>query len=217
MISRPATCDGCPLHITSIPGFCTDKIPVKVKFLIIAEAPGTSELERAEPMVGKAGFVLKEWGLKAVSALQIAVERGELGLSNVLRCLPKETNGRPYPVGEEKRLAEAHCRQYDKFPDTIHTVILAGEHSQRLYFREELEREDATDRALGRDHKGVMGRIGRVYEKDGKRWVFAPHPAFILRQPALVNHLQEALKIAVGQEPIIDPTVVDWNEAVNQI
>lgn len=166
--------------------------------------------------MGQAGFVLRSWGMKAVPALQIAYEKKKVSLCNILKCQPPEQNGRAYPTGQTRELAEAHCRQYLNIGKPK-VVILCGETPQRYFFREELEREDATDRALGRDHKGVMGRIGRVYERDGKRWVFAPHPAFVLRQPALVNHLQEALKIAVGQEPVIEPTVIDWNEAVNQI
>jgi len=217
MTPRPSTCVGCPLHETSIAGFCPDKIPVKSKYLFLAEAPGATEIAKSEPMVGKAGFVLHNWLLKSVEVLKLAQERKEIGFANVLRCLPNEVQGRPYPRGKDQELAEQHCRQYDNWPSTIHTVILFGEHSQRLIFGEELADEDRVDRQLGHDLKGVMGRIGRVYEKDGKRWVFAPHPAYILRQPALVQHGQRAMQIAVNTETEVVVSYVAWNNAIKEM
>ena len=134
----------------------------------------------------------------------------------VRNCLPTETQGRAYPRGEEKTLAEAHCRQYDNF-GAAHTIVLFGESPQRCWFKEELEAEDATDRQLGHAVKGVMGRVGRVMEKDGKRWVFAPHPAFILRQPALVSHGQQALRIACQSEEVATISYMDWDAAMREI
>ena len=214
MQHRPMSCEGCPLHTTSTLGFCPDKIPSNAEYLLLAEAPGKNEIAQAEPMVGQAGFVLKQWLMPAAIPLKIAYEKGKVGFANVLRCLPKEVQGRAYPKGKDKQEAERLCRQYDSWPSTIHTVILFGEHSQRLHFSPELDAEDATDKRLGHDLKGVMGRIGRVYERDGKRWVFAPHPAFVLRQPALVRHGQEALKIAVGMEKVMEPTYAPWETSI---
>ena len=96
------------------------------------------------------------------------------------------------------------------------TIILCGESPQRYFFSEELADEDRVDRQLNHDVKGVMGRIGRVYEKDGKRWVFAPHPAYILRQPALVQHGQQALQIAANTERYVEPDYIPWNDAMEQ-
>lgn len=205
------------MNATATPGFCPDKIPARAKYLILAEAPGSHEIAQAEPVVGKAGFVLKQWGLLAVPHLKLAWERGEVGLANTLRCLPPMVQGRPYPKGQTKDLAEAHCRQYDQFPSTIQTYILAGEHAQRLLFKPELDAEDATDRSLKHDLKGVGGRIGRVYERAGVRYVFAPHPAWVLRQPALVQHLQESLKIAANTERVVEPDYLPWHRAVQEI
>ena len=217
MMQRPNSCIGCPLHETSVPGFCPDNIPAGAKYLLIAEAPGTNEIAQAEPMVGKAGFVLKEWLLKSVSELRLASERGEVGLANVLRCLPKEVAGRPYPTGETKRLAEQHCRQYDHIPESVHTVVLQGEHSQRLFFGPEMEAEDASDRQLGHEVKGVLGRVGKVMERDGKRWVFTIHPAFVLRQPSMVEHAQQALNIAVNAAVVVEPNYMPWDQAVGEL
>ena len=216
MLVKPSTCLGCPLQDKG-QGFCPDRHSPSPKILLVGEAPGKSEIEKGEPFVGKSGYVLENWLLRAVPLLQIAKEKGHISYMNTLRCLPPEVQGRAYPKGEEKRLAEAHCRQYDQIAPTVEVVILFGESPQRCFFAQELDAEDATDRRLGHDLKGVMGRVGRVYERDGKRWVFAPHPAYILRQPALVTHGQRALEIATGVDAVLEPEYVDWTLAMREI
>lgn len=209
------SCEGCPLYQTGR-GFVPDQISAQEEYVVFGEAPGTTEINEGSPFVGKAGFVLKNWLVRAVSPLQIALEKNRISFRNILHCLPPEQKGRPYPTGETRRAAEAHCRQYHS-EIKANIVILCGEVPQRFFFSEELEREDASDKRLGRDAKGVMGRIGRVYEKEGRRWVFAPHPAYILRQPALAQHGQMALKIAVGQDRELEPAYVGWNEALEAL
>jgi uracil-DNA glycosylase family 4 len=217
MLQKPNSCEGCPLQ-TKAKGWCPDK-PTKrpAKFLFVGEAPGKNEIEAGEPFVGKAGFVLKNWLMRAVPTIQLAEEKGEIMYANTLRCLPPEVQGRPYPKGEEKDLAEAHCRQYNNFPESIHTVVLFGESPQRAWFGAELDDEDRATKRLGRDLKGVMGRIGREIEKEGRRYIFAPHPAFVLRQPALVQHGQNALKIAANTEQVLEPDYIEWNEAIGEL
>ena len=68
----------------------------------IGEAPGKNEVEKGEPFIGPAGYVLDAWLLRAVPQLQIAKERGEVTVMNTLRCLPPESQGRAYPKGEER-------------------------------------------------------------------------------------------------------------------
>lgn len=215
---KPAGCDSCPLRDKGI-GFVPDKVARRPRILFIGEAPGKNEVEASEPFVGKAGFALKNWLIRAVSYMQLAWDKGEITLGNTLRCLPPEIKGRAYPKGEERLQAEACCRQYDSasFTPDIHTVVLFGDSPQRAWFREELEAEDASDRRLGRDTKGVMGRVGREYQREGKRWVFAPHPAFILRQPAIVEHGQRSLQIAANTERVIEPDYIDWNTAIQEL
>ena len=217
MIPRPPTCEGCPLHTKSVPGFCPDKLGKAPKILMIGEAPGKHEIVKGEPFVGKSGFALHQWLIRAVPQLQLAVERGEVTFANTLRCLPPEIQGRPYPKGQDKLDAEAHCRQYDHFTADIHTVILFGESAQRVWFRAELDAEDAVDRKTGRDAKGMAGRMGRVYLRDGKRWVFAPHPAYILRQPSLVEHGQSCLKIASGTDTEVQVAYETWASAMGMM
>lgn len=134
----------------------------------------------------------------------------------VSNCLPPEIHGRAYPKGEERVQAEACCKQYMNLGDAP-VVILCGDSPQRFFFGPELEAEDVTDRQLQHEVKGVMGRVGRVYERDGKRWIFAPHPAYILRQPAMVEHGQRAFQIASGTERVLEPQVLKWEHAMQEL
>jgi uracil-DNA glycosylase family 4 len=217
LLKKPEGCNGCSLHQKGL-GFCPDRKATGIaKYLFVGEAPGKNEVDKGEPFVGKAGFVLENWLIRAVPTIQLAKEKGELMYANTLRCLPPDIQGRPYPKGEDRAVAEAHCRQYDSVPDSVTTVVLFGDSPQRVWFRDELAAEDAAARRLGRDAPGVMGRVGREIEKDGRRYVFAPHPAFILRQPALVQHGQNSLKIAANTEKLVEPDYVRWEDAVNEI
>lgn len=210
---KPPGCEGCPLQHKG-QGFVPDQLPAEPEYLLIGEAPGKNEIIDGKPFVGKAGFVLKQWLVRAVPSIRIAMEKDRVGLCNTLRCLPPEIQKRPYPRGEERVLSEAQCRQYDRVPETVHTVVLFGEAPQRVHFAQELEEEDQSDKRLRRDLKGVMGRIGREYTKDGKRYVFAPHPAYILRQPAYVAHGQSSLRIAANTEKVVEVEYVGWAEAL---
>jgi len=206
---KPAGCATCPLLEKGI-GFVPDALVPRPDYVFVGEAPGKQEVDQGKPFVGRAGWVLRSWLIRAVPAIQLALERGKVTIANTLRCLPPEIHGRAYPRGEEKEQAESCCRQYDDFGGA-HTIVLFGESSQRYWFKNELAAEDASDKRLGRDVKGVMGRIGREYQKDGRRWIFAPHPAWILRQPALVEHGQQALSIAAGVDKLVDVAYLPWS------
>lgn len=214
-MKKPDTCIGCELYETG-KGFVPDETVPNPEVTIVAEAPGKTEIEQGKPLVGQAGFVLKNWGMRTVPTLQLLYEKKKISLCNILKCQPPDFHGRPYPTGETREQAEAHCKQYLDIGNPK-VVILCGETPQRYYFGKELSEEDSTDRSLGREIKGVMGRIGRVIERDGIRYVFAPHPAFVLRQPALVSHLQEALKIAAGQEKYMEPELIIWEQALTEL
>jgi uracil-DNA glycosylase family 4 len=217
MISRPAECAGCPLNTRSAPGFCPDVIPEHAEYLLQGEAPGDNERKQGKPFIGKAGFVLENWIVQAVPKLKLAWDQHKVGLVNTLRCLPPKVGGRAYPQGDTRRAAERHCRRYDVVPTTVHTIVLFGEHAQRLHFAKELEIEDTHDKSIGRTVKGVMGRVGRVYERQGRRYVFCVHPAAVLRQPALVAHAQEAMRIAAKTAPFYEPTYEPWAAAVKEM
>ena len=212
---KPKTCENCPLFETG-KGFVKDEVVPSPEYVVVGDAPSKAEMEQSKLLVGSAGFVTKSWIMRAVPTIQIAYEKHKVSFCNILKCQPPEVHGRSYPTGDTRELAETHCRQYLNI-GSPKVVILCGEAPQRSYFREELEREDAIDRASGRDVKGVMGRVGRVYEKEGVRYVFAPSPSVILKQPALVGFGQEAFKIAAGVEKVVEPDMRFWREAMAEL
>lgn len=210
------SCEGCPLAQTG-KGFCPDQLVSKPEYTIYGEAPGTTEIQKGRPFEGKAGFVLKNWLMHAVPTLKIAAERGRVSFRNILHCLPPVKAGRPYPTGKDRDAAEAHCAQFRSPELDAPVVILCGEVPQRYFFGEELDAEDAVSKSLGHDLKGVTGRIGRVYQKNDRTYVFAPHPAYILRQPSLMTHGQRALEIAVGSSQELEPTYMGWEIAMEEL
>lgn len=215
MLEKPPSCVGCPLHEKGR-GFVPDSIVENPDYVFIGEAPGENEIEQGKPFVGQAGAVLKNWLIWTIPELRLAYEKKKISICNTLRCLPPEIQGRAYPRGAEKEASEQHCSQYNNL-GSAKTVVLFGESAQRRWFAKELEAEDQSDRRLGRDAKGVLGRVGRVYERDNRRWVFAPHPAAILRSPSLVEHGQIALKIAVNTDAVADIDYVPWNDAIKEL
>ena len=212
MLAKPETCRSCPIYERGR-GFVPDQIVPHADYLIFGEAPGSVEITEHEPFKGKAGFVLKNWIMRQVPLVQMAAEKRRVSYANVLRCLPPEVQGRPYPRGDERVQAEACCTQYMNLGDAP-VVILCGEVPQRYFFGPDLDAEDATDRQMRHDVKGVTGRVGRIYERDGKRWVFCLHPAYVLRQPSMVEHAQRAFQIATGAERILEPQILKWEHAM---
>src|SRR5579864_6275257 len=156
MSGQPNTCEGCSCLATGH-GFVPDDVHPGAKFEIRGERPWKSELAAGKPFQGDAGFVLKQWGLAAVPGLRVALERGQVDLTNTLRCLPASLDPKhTYPRKRADRdAAESHCRQYASSASPV--VILAGEHAQRAEFGAELDAEDAVDKSLGHDLKGVLG------------------------------------------------------------
>ena len=76
-------CTKCPLHKTrrnAVPGEGSGRLGI----MIVGEAPGSSEDEQGRPFVGAAGNLLN----RALSAL--GVERGDLYITNVVKCRPPE-------------------------------------------------------------------------------------------------------------------------------
>ena len=233
MLPKPPACSSCAL-VNIGKGYCPDKEVASPLYVFIGEAPGKNELVKGEPFVGDAGYVLHNWGIVAVPEIRLAWEAGRIWLGNTIRCLyPKaKVTDRPYPTGTEQDSAEECCGQYDGWavpsrpsdkscpepPNTqqqaIKAVVLFGEVPQRLWFGAELEDEDDTDRRAGRRPKGVLRRVGRVRVRYGWRFVFAPHPAWVMREPSLYEHLEKALTIASGREASQPIQHVPWEAAL---
>lgn len=193
--NKPAACSGCPYETDGV-GFVPDTIVLDPLFVLQGDRPWKTEAAFGQPFAGQAGFVLKQWGIGVVPALKMALDRQRISLCNTLRCLPRSLEeSQRKQRSREHAAAVEHCRVHaTAAPSATH--VLLGEVAQRAYFAAEMDAEDAAERAAGREIPGIMGRIGRVYKRNGVRFVFAPHPSWVLRSPRMVAHLQRALSIA---------------------
>lgn len=61
-------------------------------------------------VVGRSGSELVQWGFPAAG-----LSRADFFIDNTLRCLPPKVGDSHYPTGNERKRAEACCRQYDRW------------------------------------------------------------------------------------------------------
>lgn len=152
MIGQPPTCSGCPLYGKGAGFVLGSGDPATAKIGLLLEAPGKDELHwRVEdsrettrrknrypdiptefltkgiPVVGKAGGILFSWMLAPVQ-----LTRADLFIDNSLRCLPPKVKDAAYPTGDEKKKAEAWCRQYDRWDEFKPSVSLVQIHPAAL-------------------------------------------------------------------------------------
>lgn len=74
------------------------------------ELAGTRFVKVGAPVVGESGSLLNQWILP-----KVGVRREDVYVDNTLRCLPpKNKQGQPYPIEEEKAKAEGCCREWDR-------------------------------------------------------------------------------------------------------
>jgi hypothetical protein len=147
MSSQPPSCSGCPLYGKGTGFVLGSGDPRTAKIGIALEAPGREEilyeadsaevarrtlrypelgdryLRRGVPVVGKSGGILFGWGLSAVQ-----VTRQDLFIDNTLRCLPPKVKDSQYPTGNDRKKAEAWCRQYDRWDEFNPSVSLINIH-----------------------------------------------------------------------------------------
>jgi hypothetical protein len=62
------------------------------------------------PVVGRSGFELVQWAFPAAG-----IRRDEIFIDNGLRCLPPKRGDSHYPLGDERKKAEACCRHFDRW------------------------------------------------------------------------------------------------------
>src|SRR3972149_1824396 len=103
MLSKPSTCQGCPLyekaHGTPV-GFSRPDGAGHKGVLIVGEALGRDEAEAGVPFVGTAGHFL------FTKLAQVGLERDDFTLFNVVACRPPDNNLLKMPYTEG---AIRHC------------------------------------------------------------------------------------------------------------
>lgn len=122
-MKKPLSCAGCPLHVKGCGFVLGDGDPKAAKIGILLEAPGQEEVLVSKPAVGPAGRIMEGWVLAAVG-----LHRKDVFVDNVLRCLPPKGKIGPYPTGDERKEAEAACRQYDRWDEFKPTVAIVTMH-----------------------------------------------------------------------------------------
>jgi len=86
-------------------------------------------LARGVPVVGRTGAVLNFRLLE-----QAGIMRDAIFIDNSLRCLPPRTKGGAnWPTGNARRIAESHCRQYDRLDEFKPTVIVVTVHPAAIF------------------------------------------------------------------------------------
>ncbi len=136
LVDKPDTCAACPLY-RKAKGFALDYgDPRRCRFVVQLEQPGKSEIMYAfaagqfgvldqhelarrktdYPDVGErylkngAALIGKSWSLISQWVFaRLGIRRDDLFITNTLRCFSPE-----YPTGDDRKIAEAYCRQYDR-------------------------------------------------------------------------------------------------------
>ncbi|GAB7019558.1 uracil-DNA glycosylase [Halostagnicola bangensis] len=168
-------CERCPKLVDSRSQIVNGTGPEDADILFVGEGPGANEDEQGEPFVGRSGSVLDD------TLLVVGLERGDVRITNCVRCRPPENRD---PAKSELE----NCRGYleteiDRMePDVI--VTLGKVPSEHL---------------LGRS-VSVTSEAGTVEEirvnETARRVVLSVHPAATLYDRSQEDTFREALETA---------------------
>ncbi|MDJ1432350.1 uracil-DNA glycosylase [Halostagnicola sp. A-GB9-2] len=168
-------CERCPKLVDSRSQIVNGTGPEDADILFVGEGPGANEDEQGEPFVGRSGSVLDD------TLLVVGLERGDVRITNCVRCRPPENRD---PTKSELE----NCRGYleaeiDRMePDVI--VTLGKVPSEHL---------------LGRS-VSVTSAAGTVEEirvnGTSRRVVLSVHPAATLYDRSQEDTFREALETA---------------------
>lgn len=163
-MQRNPNCTLCELHQSSR-HVCIFGAPTEGTGFIVGEAPGREEARTGKPFQGQAGSLLRP----------ILADYGlaDAYITNAAKCRPPE-NRKPEPA------ELAACRPY-----------LLGEIEARQPKAILLLGATAMRSMIGKTKITEMN--GQVVEKDGRTYVCAFHPAYILRDPSKEPQLRIAI------------------------
>ena len=133
-------------------------VPKNSRVLLVAQAPGSTEVVTRLPFTGPAGKTLERWFSRA------GVRREEVYLSAIARCFPGKARGghggdKAPPRGMIGNCRPHLLREFELLRPRV-VVPVGG-----LAIRELL--------GLGR----LSGAVGRTFERDGVVYVPLPHPS----------------------------------------
>jgi len=127
--------------------------------LFVGEGPGESEDNKGEPFVGRAGILLDDM-LRIIGLSR----KENIYIANIVKCRPP--NNRDPHTAEREACIKWLRAQYSLIKPKI--VVCLG----RIAAAELIDR----DFKITRDH-------GKIYNKDGVKFMALYHPAALLRDP----------------------------------
>jgi uracil-DNA glycosylase len=201
MLSKPSTCDGCPLKdLTG--GFVPNDIQGRSE-LIVGEAPGEEEEEHGRPFIGGSGQWLNNM-LKAARS-----NRDNFDVANTMCCRPPDNvyPGDPSCKWVEKGVALdglKYCRQTYLDP-----IINSGKYTRIITLGEK-----SLNALTGRE--GItLWRGSPLPLSGGDKPLVVPtlHPAFIMRQATLASVMIGDLK----KQPLLPPEVYNLAPTIDDV
>lgn len=189
-------CSSCTLYTQPGPVWAEGD-PDHAKVIYIPQNPGVNETLPGvmRPLVGASGSVFDRQCTKA------GVPRAKLFITNQVKCL---TPGNREPTEHEvKCCSQLLRRELDRC--RADTVLLAGSIA--------FEANIGSYSTLSPDYHpstSIFERMGCVEQRDGRKWIATPHPAFIMRQEKIggsviweaIQHLQKAYAISGVKVPL---------------
>lgn len=165
---RNPDCQLCPLHRSSV-NVCVYGAGTGRAF-IVGEAPGEAEAKTGKPFQGKSGQLLR-------------AELKTLGLedayiTNAAKCRPPD-NRKPEP--SEIKACAPYLAEEIAARNPSH-ILLLGAVALKAVLRK----------------AGITQLNGEIIEKDGRVYVPAIHPAYVLRDPSQLNAFRVALQRYAG-------------------
>lgn len=175
MVSKPPTCEGCPLYQAGT-GFVMGEGPADADYVLIGEAPGTNEAVMGKPFVGGAGRVLN------MLLSQGGIQRSRCYVTNIVKCQPPGNKITPFLPK-----AADHCRQYLDKELTQYggiPIVLLGDTALRFILNK----------------RSVTKHRGCVYRWGTSLVMATIHPAALMREasmwPVVVSDLAYAKDMA---------------------
>jgi len=165
-------CESCSLFSS-----CTAPVPwngpTLARLVIVGEGPGRHEDEQGEPFVGPSGKVLNR------ALAECDVDRSDVMVLNAVCCRPPDNRT---PTAEEIEACRPNLEGQLKLAQPFVGVLLG---------------KSAYEAVIG-----PVGRFGDVEGgavwREGRIWVPAYHPAYLLRNRKLQYTLRDAIKKALG-------------------
>lgn len=171
LIEKTKTNDQLPFYTPEnlfVPGVG----PTNADIMVIGEAPGREESLLGKPFVGRSGKLLSKL------LEEEGLDRSSLWVTNVVKYRPPNNQTPTYP--ESIAWASAYLRQEIQIicPKIILTL---GSCATKIFLGEKIS---------------ITNIHGKIFKMGNAQLIPMYHPAYLLRNPAAINTVRNALKIA---------------------